>query len=393
MLRILGLPGRDVGHPCTDYRMTYPWRHLAGEAEHKITVVTELQEISQYDIVVFQRQEMPLVEEVIKATQQAANIRIQSPWVKEGLAWSDATRIAGAKRAGKPVVFDIDDDALHVPPSNPNYLQWGRDHRKIAAGLMGWKGKKPAALDKPISVIAAQARANLKQLLKNIATADAVTVTTPWLKRVYSKYNKNIYVLPNWAEPEEWRHVEPKEHEGIHIGWAGGPTHYGDLAVLAKPVIQILKEFPGARLVLCGFPKAAELLFADVPPEQILVHPFMDEWKQNLATWDVILAPSADDKFNAGKSVIRLYEGLMATKGRAAVVGTETTYGEAIRELGCGYVCGNHKNWLRALRRLIKDPVLRKTLGKTGYEKVLKRHTYAAHAREWLDVYRGILNG
>ena len=394
-MKILALPGREPGHACTDYRMSYPYRILMerGLIQSTITVTTDLATISKYNLVVFQRQEMPLVEEVTRATQQASDITIQSSWVAEGLAWNDATRIEGAHRAGKPVIFDIDDDALHVPVTNPNYLQWGRDARKIANALAQWKGPKPLALSKPAAVIAAQAKANFKQLLKNIAAADAVTVTTPALKRVYGKYNKRVYVLPNWAEPREWQNVHPQEHEGIHIGWAGGPTHFGDLAVVAAPVGQILKEYPETHLVLAGFPIARELLFADVPDEQITVYPFMDKWKKNLTTFDIILAPSEANQFNEAKSAIRIYEGLLATKGHAAVVGSETTYGDAIRALRCGYVCKNRADWLKSLRTLVENASKRAQMGREGYERVMAGCTYGHHAGEWLKVYREVLNG
>jgi len=371
-MKILALPGRNPGHPCTDYRLTYPLRTLQerGQIEHHITVTTDLPTISQYDLVIFQRQEMPLVEQVTRATQQASDIAIQSSWVAEGLAWSDATRIEGAQRAGKPVIFDIDDDALHVPDTNPNYLQWGRDARRIANALARWQGPKPIGLQKPAGIIAAQAKANLRQLLKNIGAADAVTVTTPALKRVYGKYNRNIYILPNWVDPREWEHVQPQAHEGIHIGWAGGPTHYGDLALIARPVQQILEECPQAHLVLAGFPVARELLFADVPDERLTVYPFMEKWKKNLATFDIILAPSEANPFNEAKSAIRVYEGLMATKGQAAVAGSETTYGEMIRKLRCGFVCKNRADWLKSLRTLVENASRRAQMGQEGYRRV-----------------------
>lgn len=375
--------------------MEFPWRRLAqkGELEYQISVRTDLGTIAEYDLVVFQRQEMTIVEDVTRMAQNLPELElgIQSSWAAEGLAWTDDARIRGGKRAGRKVIFDIDDDALHVPDTNPNYLQWGKDARKIAWIVKSWRGKRPSCLQRPAEEIAARARANLKQLLKNIAAADAVTVTTPWLKQVYSKYNKRIYVLPNWAEPEGWKGVQPKEHEGIHIGWAGGPTHYGDLALVARPLIQTLQENPHVKFILCGFPMAKELLFAEIPEGQIVVHPFQADWKQNLATWDIILAPSESNSFNAGKSVIRLYEGLLATKGHAAVAGSPTTYGQAIKALGCGFACRNFGDWYRILRKLIDDEDLRKKKGRTGYENVLAHHTYEKNCHKWLEVYRKVL--
>ena len=120
---------------------------------------------------------------------------------------------------------------------------------------------------------------------------------------------------------------------------------------------------------------------------------FYVEMQQNLATFDIILAPSDDNKFNRGKSAIRVYEGLCATKGQAAVVGSETTYGDTIHSLGCGFACKSFADWLGALGKLIEDGEMRRTLGQRGYERMMKGHTYQGHAGEWLEVYKKVLDG
>jgi len=391
-MKILGLPGRPVGHPCTDYRLTWPWRELDGQIEYDITVQTDLEAISKYDLMVFQRQEMPLVEQITRAAQRLPTM--QSSWVAEGMAW-DVARLEAGHHVGKKVVFDIDDDAINIPPTNVNYLQWGRDRRQIVQMLaqMKMQGMKGDIMNERPEVVAERARLHLKQLLANIKAADAVTVTTPWLKKVYSQYNRNIYVLPNWAVPQEWEHVEPKEHEGVHLGWAGGPTHYSDIKVFVRPVKQILREHPHVKLVIAGFPAARQMFFGDVEEERIITYPFMEEWRDNLATFDIILAPSDDNKFNRGKSTIRVYEGLCATKGQAAVVGSETTYGQTIRALGCGFACRSFADWLGALEKLIEDEKMHRAMGQRGYERMMKGHTYGDHAGEWLETYRKVLNG
>jgi glycosyltransferase involved in cell wall biosynthesis len=388
--KLLGLPGRPVGHPCTDYRLTWPLRELDGQIEYDITVQTDLEAISKYDLMVFQRQEMPLVEQITRAAQSMP--AMQSSWVAQGMAW-DVARLEAGHHVGKKVIFDIDDDAINIPPTNVNYLQWGRDRRQIVQMLASMKaqGMKGDIMDKPPKLVAEEARLHLRQLLANIRAVDAVTVTTPWLKKVYSQYNRNIYVLPNWAVPQEWEGVEYKEHEGVHIGWAGGPTHYADIKVFVRPVKQILKEHPHVKLVIAGFPVARQMFFDDVDEDRIITYPFMEEWRHNLATFDIILAPADDNKFNRGKSAIRVYEGLCATKGQAAVVGSETTYGHTIRALGCGFVCKSFADWLAALERLIENKGLRRTLGQRGYDRMLAGHTYQGHAHEWLRTYEEIL--
>ncbi len=85
-------------------------------------------------------------------------------------------------------------------------------------------------------------------------------------------------------------------------------------------------------------------------------------------------------------------EGLMATRGRAAVVGSETTYGDAIRRLDCGYVCRNTRDWLRSIRRLVDDSSMRERMGTTGYDRMMASETYEANAHKWMAVYREVLS-
>ena len=154
---------------------------------------------------------------------------------------------------------------------------------------------------------------------------------------------------------------------------------------------QILQEYPHVKLVVAGFPVARQMFFDDVEEDRIITYPFMQDWRGNLATFDIILAPSDDNKFNRGKSAIRVYEGLCATKGNAAVVGSETTYGPTIRALGCGFACKTFADWLSALRILIEDRGRRLTMGRRGYDRMMAGHTYAHHAEEWLKVYERVL--
>jgi len=395
-MKLLGLPGRPPPHACTMYRMAWPWQALDGQIEYRIAEATvDLPTIAEYDLLVFQRQEMPQIEQVTRIAQQMDGGMMTSPWTAQGLGWRDVTRIEAGHHVGKKVVFDIDDDAVNIPPSNINYLQWGRDRRQIISMLQRMKagGMKGDLMNERPELVAERARQHFKQLLANIRAADAVTVTTPSLKQVYGKYNRNVYVLPNWVVPHEWEEVQPQEHEGIHLGWAGGPTHYSDIKVFAGSVKQILQEYPHVKLVIAGFPVARPMFFDDVPEDRIITYPFMAEWRRNLATFDVILAPSDANKFNRGKSAIRVYEGLCATKGQAAVVGSETTYGDTIRALGCGFACKTFSDWLRALRTFIEDKDKRLAMGRRGYDGMMAGHTYEHHAGEWLATYRRVLNG
>ena len=53
--------------------------------------------------------------------------------------------------------------------------------------------------------------------------SDAMIVSTPYLKEVYSEYCDNIHVIPNCLDFRRWDNLKhPKKKDFIRIGWAGG---------------------------------------------------------------------------------------------------------------------------------------------------------------------------
>ncbi|MBU0777633.1 glycosyltransferase [Patescibacteria group bacterium] len=308
---------------------------------------------------------------------------------------ADVTRlIRTCKNAGIKVVFDIDDDALHIPPENPNYMVWGRDSRKVQQMVRAYRkvGKEPPAIRNMTPQQAAEnAKMLFRGILDNIRLADLVTTTTPVLRDVYQKYNSNIVVLPNQMDRGGWENLKPVEHERLWIGWAGGWTHIHDLEIVARPMGEILRRYDHVDLCLIGWGQAKELVFSDISPERVLTFPWSDDvygYRNNLASMDIILAPSYDNLFNAGKSDIRVMEAWIGAK--APVVASPTTYGETVRQAGGGLVAKNTKDWIASLSKLIEKQALRRAMGDAGYLYVRDYRTYDMCAEKWMKAYNGL---
>lgn len=93
-------------------------------------------------------------------------------------------------------------------------------------------------------------------IINNLKCAEYVTTTTDIFAKEISKYNKNVFVLPNAIDTEEKQFKpNPEISEKIRIGWLGGSSHEHDLNLL-KGLVSKLKSdnlLDKIQFVLCGF--------------------------------------------------------------------------------------------------------------------------------------------
>ena len=95
-----------------------------------------------------------------------------------------------------------------------------------------------------------------KKILNNIRTAENVTTTTSIFAEEISRYNKNVFILPNAVDPTEKQFtpkLEPSDR--IRIGWLGGSSHLKDLEILNGIVGRLRGDnlLDKVQFVLCGF--------------------------------------------------------------------------------------------------------------------------------------------
>jgi glycosyltransferase involved in cell wall biosynthesis len=210
------------------------------------------------------------------------------------------------KKHGIRVVFDTDDALDLVPRENVNY----------------------ASLQERLPVYDFMLRA-----------ADVVTTTTETLAAYLRGWNRNVVVLPNSVDPEEWE-LKPRS-EGVRVGWTGSATHFEDLAVALDVVRELQKKHPFTFVLqgICNHPTMEE--FSQIlsvqwsraqwaTPLGKAVRRFLDklseiryEFYPNVPVTeharkvcelalDVGIAPLSDDRFNYYKSCIKYYEYAMS---------------------------------------------------------------------------------
>jgi glycosyltransferase involved in cell wall biosynthesis len=266
--------------------------------------------------------------------------------------------LADILSAGKPVVYETDDDLRIVPE---------------------WHGK--GGYQEAISCIEAVAR-----------RADLVTVATPYLKERYAALNRATAVLPNCLPGSIWKTAPGlrRKSGGLTIGYCGTKRHERDLELVEDALIEASRRHRGLQLAFmgCVTPRLAALPHArfarfegDYPA-----------WPRRLAEAgiDIAVVPLVDDAFNRCKSHVKFLE--FGYLGIPAAYSDVPAYRGAVEDGVTGLlVAGGTQAWLEALDRLIADWTLRRRIGEAARKAVVERHLLEAHCARWLDAYRALL--
>ncbi|WP_350238948.1 glycosyltransferase [Pectobacterium colocasium] len=184
----------------------------------------------------------------------------------------------------------------------------------------------------------------IKNFRKALDAVDWVVVSTPALAEAYSKYHTDIRVAYNRLPASWWKGLVSLRRQGKkpRVGWAGGSSHKGDLAILRSVVKELENE---VEWVFMGMkPEGVKCEFHSGVP--------IDYYPQKTASLnlDLALVPLEYNQFNECKSNLRLME--LGACG-IPVICTD------IEPYRCGLpvtrVDNRFKNWVDAIRMHLAD--------------------------------------
>lgn len=212
--------------------------------------------------------------------------------------------------------------------------------------------------DNPGKVGVLQAMENIKLCL---SLADGLTVSVPFLKKLYEPFNKNIHIISNFIDRGEWRYKNTKNKK-IKIGWRGSYGHSQDFNLISKVLEEIIKDYD------------VELHTFGVKPKFNLVYTHTDwvplqDYPETLAKlgFDIAIVPLIDSYYNRCKSNIAIQE---YSALKIPVVASPT---ENQKDLNVLYAHSNYE-WYDQLEKLIKDAKLRKSQGEAQFEFMQKAY-------------------
>ncbi|PTT30433.1 glycosyltransferase [Pseudomonas sp. HMWF021] len=204
-----------------------------------------------------------------------------------------------------------------------------------------------------------------KLVRRAIAMCDRVVVSTAPLGNALSSMHNDIRVVPNMLSRHMWcdLRAQRRTSKKPRVGWGGGTSHHGDLAVIADVVRELANEVDWVFFGMCP---------DDLRPYMHEFHGVigLDVYPAKLASLnlDLALAPLEFHIFNDCKSNLRLLE--YGACGYP-VICTDT---EAYRGyLPCTRIKTNTTDeWLQAIRMHLADPDASYRMGDELREVVLR---------------------
>ncbi len=227
--------------------------------------------------------------------------------------------IDGLQQRGIKVVVELDDNFACIPPANP---AWHILHPKRSPNH-NW------------TFVAEAAR-----------IADWVVVSTPALAQQYGKHGR-VTVVPNFV-PAHYLDIERPANERPIVGWAGRIiTHPGDLRQVGHAVESVMRQ---ADFKIVGDDAATARSELGLSRDPLAVEwAEYDRYPHEVASFDVGIAPLADNKFAHAKSRIKALE-YMAL-GVVPVMSPLPDY----RTLGFGFFARRPREWGHHLNLLTSD--------------------------------------
>lgn len=271
-----------------------------------------------------------------------------------------------ARDAGKPVIYDIDDDLLDLPSAHPDFERY-----RLARVAM----------------------------LRAILEADMVTCPTLVLANVLKKFNNRVVVLPNYLNDNLWKEAvcrtnfeERENRYPLVIGYMGGRSHVADLDLVKVVLIEILRQYKDEiRMQFWGCPPPADLRgWKNVEWLDIGLVSYA-EFAHYLSTQkcDIFIAPLVNSPFNRAKSPIKFLE--YSILGIPGVYSYITPYESIIIHGETGFLAQDLAEWQYYLSQLIENPSLRWEMGTKARESVMSGWLLSGHAQKWREVYEQAL--
>lgn len=216
---------------------------------------------------------------------------------------------------------------------------------------------------------------------------DAIVAGNDYLADYYSRYCKDVYVLPTAIDT---RYYTPKP-QGTHrpggkfvIGWTGLACNYKYLRLIEPALQQFFDERKDAEL----------LILSDRPFDPVRLDPHHIRYLQwtpeneapTLHQMDVGIMPLANDRWTKGKCSFKM---LQYMGSALPVVISPVGMNQQVFEKGeCGFSAVTQQEWVDAFYTLYENPGLADNMGAAGRAIIESSYSTEYVAGEWVRIFR-----
>jgi GT2 family glycosyltransferase/glycosyltransferase involved in cell wall biosynthesis len=321
--------------PCGYIRLLLPLDHAAGEGGLDV-VLADAASAKRYraDVIATQRYAIP------------------------DSAAADALA-AHAKASGARLIYDLDDDLLHIPRDHPD---------------------------------ADMLRPRARVVMRMLRHADRVVVSTPSLAASLRGVRDDAVVVGNALDERLWGLSPPARRDAPHQGpvrllCMGTATHDADFALIQPALARLVETFHGrVRIDMLGFSSQTRLpewvRRVTMPATAAQSYPAFVNWIADQPPWHMGLAPLLDTAFNRCKSPLKTLD--YGALGLAVLASDGPVYKGSVADGPGGMLVRNTaEDWYVALCQLVRDNDRRRRMGQAAWEGYRSGGSLRALADTW----------
>jgi glycosyltransferase involved in cell wall biosynthesis len=186
-------------------------------------------------------------------------------------------------------------------------------------------------------------------------------------------FNDQVVLLPTCVDTEKrYNQVKDQDSGKVVIGWTGSHSTMKYLDPIVPVLTQMAREFDAETVIISN--KEPSFDFHGLR---------FFKWQESTEIEDLLkfnigIMPLEEDAWSEGKCGFKLIQYLAL--GIPAVASAVGVNKNIIEHGHNGFLCFNDKEWIQALRRLIKDTNLRISMGQQGRKKIERE--FSIHANE-----------
>jgi hypothetical protein len=269
------------------------------------------------------------------------------------------------RKMGIPTIFHCDDNVWEIPPGNPAKSSYMPGSPEI----------------------------NRFELL--MSSCDAVTTSTPYLKELCSRFNRNVHILRNLVEPKiaDFKHPGRDNPEEVRIGWTGTPHHFDDIRIIEWSIKELWNLYKNVKFVFMGFsPVDKSILLNNINRWEYYEFVPVDAFYPSLANldFDIGLAPLEDNRFNKAKTGRKAQE--YAVLSIPMVLAPLSPYKDWVHGENCLKPKGNQPmEWVKDIKWMIDHPKERTVMAAKAHEQLIRNHDINKFIHEraatYIDIY------
>jgi glycosyltransferase involved in cell wall biosynthesis len=203
-----------------------------------------------------------------------------------------------------------------------------------------------------------------------------------FLADFYRANGATVRVVPTVVNSEDYAAIQPSPSPLVRIGWIGTPLNRHHV------------EIVGGALQKLALERQFEVVFVGIgePFDWQVAHTRYLRWTladelSFFAEFDIGMMPLKDSLFARGKCAFKLIQYMAA--GIPVIASPVGANSDVVHDGEDGFLANTEEEWIVALRRLIDDAELRRSMGSKGRELVRERYSVQS---AW-PAYRSILVG